>query len=305
MKVALFAGQGAQTVGMGKDLAEAYPECAALFAEADQILGYSLSSVIFDGPMEELTKTNVCQPAIFVVSAAAYTAFCKENPNVAFDLMAGLSLGEWTALWAGGAVSFAECVRILEARGRFMQEACEANPSGMVAVAKLTPDVVEQIAAETGCTVTNYNASAQIVLGGTHDQVAAAAAAAGAKGGRGIVLKTAGAYHSPFMAPAAEKLRDVLAKAEICTPKTPVLSNYTGKVHGDAAEIRDSMIAQIAHAVRWTDDMARMGEGGAQVCVEFGPGNVLTGLVKRTLPGVALHNVGTAEQAKAAAAALA
>lgn len=305
MKVALFAGQGAQTVGMGKDLAEAYPECAALFAEADQILGYSLSSVIFDGPMEELTKTNVCQPAIFVVSAAAYTAFCKENPNVAFDLMAGLSLGEWTALWAGGAVSFAECVRILEARGRFMQEACDANPSGMVAVAKLTPEAVEQIAAETGCTVTNYNSSAQLVLGGTHDQVAAAAAAAGAKGGRGIVLKTAGAYHSPFMAPAAEKLRDVLAKAEICTPKTPVLSNYAGKVHGDAAEIRDSMIAQIAHAVRWTDDMARMGEGGAQVCVEFGPGNVLTGLVKRTLPGVALHNVGTAEQAKAAAAALA
>lgn len=305
MNVALFAGQGAQTVGMGKDLFEAYPECAALFAEADRILGGSLSSTIFNGPMEELTKTNVCQPAIFVVSAAAYTAFCKENPNAKFDLMAGLSLGEWTALWAGGAVSFAECVRILEARGRFMQEACEANPSGMVSVLKLAPEAVEAIAAETGCSVTNYNSAAQIVLGGTHDQVAAAAAAVSAKGGRAVVLKTAGAYHSSFMAPAAEKLTEVLAKADIQAPRIPVLSNYTGKIHGDADEIRTSMISQIAHAVRWTDDMAAMGAAGATAAVEFGPGVVLTGLLKRTLPSVALHNVGTADQAKAVAAVLA
>ena len=301
---ALFAGQGAQAVGMGKDLAEAFPECRALFDEADDILGYRLSEVVFEGPEERLTKTDVCQPAIFVASAAAYVALRRFAPNAAFGAMAGLSLGEWTALWAGGAVSFADAVRVLEARGRFMQEACEANPSGMVSVLKLSPADCEAIAAETGCAVTNYNAAAQTVLGGTHEQVAAAAAAAAGKGGRAVVLKTAGAYHSPFMAPAAEKLAPVLAAAAIKAPEVPVFSNYTGTAHGGPDEIRAAMLAQIAHPVRWTDDVAAMTAAGATSFVEFGPGAVLTGMLRRALPGAALHNVGTAAQAEAAAAAL-
>ena len=302
---ALFAGQGAQAVGMGKDLADAFPACRALFDRADAILGYRLSDVVFGGPEDRLTRTDVCQPAIFAASAAAFTALRTLAPGAAFGAMAGLSLGEWTALWAAGAVSFEDAVRILEARGRFMQEACEANPSGMVSILKLDAAACEAIAAETGCAVTNYNAAAQTVLGGTHGQVAAAAAAAAAKGGRAIVLKTAGAYHSPFMASAAEKLAPVLAAMEIRTPEVPVLSNYTGRAHGGPDEIRAAMLAQIANPVRWTDDLSALVAGGAERFVEFGPGAVLTGLVKRAVPGAALFNVNTAASAQAAAAALA
>ena len=310
---ALFAGQGAQAVGMGRDLAEAHPECGALFDKADAILGRPLSRIIFEGPIEELTRSDrcqpaifvVCQPAVFVVSAAAFTALRKLAPAAEFSVMAGLSLGEWTALWAAGAVSFEDALRVLEARGRFMQEACEANPSGMVSLLKLSPADCEAIASETGCAVTNYNAAAQTVLGGTHEQVAAAAAAATAKGGRAIVLKTAGAYHSPFMAPAAEKLAPVLASVEIRAPRTPVLSNFTGRPHGGPEEIRAAMLAQIAHPVRWTDDVAAMTATGATSFVEFGPGAVLTGMLRRALPEASLLNVGTAAQAEAAAAALA
>ena len=301
---ALFAGQGAQAVGMGKDLAEAFPECRALFDEADDILGYRLSEVVFEGPEERLTKTDVCQPAIFVASAAAYVALRRFAPNAAFGAMAGLSRGEWTALWAGGAVSFADAVRVLEARGRFMQEACEANPSGMVSILKLDAAACEAIAAETGCAVTNYNAVAQTVLGGTHEQVAAAAAAAAAKGGRAVVLKTAGAYHSPFMAPAAERLAPVLAQVAIKAPAVPVLSNFTGKPHGSPDEIRAAMLAQIANPVRWTDDTAALVAAGAGTFVEFGPGAVLTGLAKRAVPGARLFNVNSADTAASVSAAL-
>ena len=302
---ALFAGQGAQAVGMGRDLAESRPECRALFDRADSILGWSLSEAVFEGPVERLTRTDVCQPAIFVASAAAWTAFRALAPDVPFAAMAGLSLGEWTALWAAGAVSFDDAVRVLAARGRLMQEACDAAPSGMVSILKLDPAACEAIAAETGCAVTNYNAALQTVLGGTPDQVAAAAAAASAKGGRAVVLKTAGAYHSPFMAPAAEKLAPVLAAVPLREPSVPVLSNYTGKPHGGAEEIRASMLAQIANPVRWTDDTAALVAAGAETFVEFGPGAVLTGLVKRAVPGARLFNVNTADTAASASAALA
>ena len=302
---ALFAGQGAQAVGMGRDLAESRPECKALFDRADSILGWSLSEAVFEGPIERLTRTDVCQPAIFVASAAAWTAFRALAPAVPFAAMAGLSLGEWTALWAAGAVSFDDAVRILAARGRLMQEACDAAPSAMVSVLKLDAAACEAIAAETGCAVTNYNAALQTVLGGTPDQVAAAAAAASAKGGRAIVLKTAGAYHSPFMAPAAERLAPVLAGVEFRAPSVPVLSNFAGRPHGSPDDIRAAMLAQIAHPVRWTDDVAAMTALGAGTFVEFGPGAVLTGMLKRALPEARLLNANSAESTAAAAAALA
>ena len=302
---ALFAGQGAQAVGMGRDLAESRPECKALFDRADSILGWSLSEAVFEGPIERLTRTDVCQPAIFVASAAAWTAFRALAPAVPFAAMAGLSLGEWTALWAAGAVSFDDAVRILAARGRLMQEACDAAPSGMVSILKLGPAACEAIAAETGCAVTNYNAALQTVLGGTPDQVAAAAAAASAKGGRAVVLKTAGAYHSPFMAPAAERLAPVLAGVEFRAPSVPVLSNFAGRPHGSPDDIRAAMLAQIAHPVRWTDDVAAMTALGAGTFVEFGPGAVLTGMLKRALPEARLLNANSAESTAAAAAALA
>lgn len=301
---AIFAGQGAQAVGMGKDLAAADPECAALFAKADAILGFKLSDFCFEGPAEALTKTNICQPAIFVTSVACLTALRKARPEVAFGCTAGLSLGEWTALWAAGAISFEETVRILEARGRFMQEACEAAPSGMVSILRVPVETAAAIAEETGCTVANYNSVEQTVLSGAKDAVDAAAKRAAEKGARAMVLPVAGGYHSAFMASAAEKLAPVLAAAEIQAPKIPVLSNFTGKPHGGPDEIRQAMLAQVTGSVRWTDNVAWMRANGATKYVEFGPGKVLTGLVKRAVPEAVLHNVSTAEQAQAAAAAL-
>ena len=301
--VALFAGQGAQAVGMGKDLADAFPECKALFDEADAALGFPLSAAVFEGPEETLTRTDVCQPAVFVASAAAFTALRLLAPDLRFGAAAGLSLGEWTALWAAGAVSFADAIRVLRARGRFMQEACEASPSGMVSVLKLDVAACEAIAAETGCFVTNYNAPAQTVLGGTHEAVAAAAAAAAARGGRAVVLKTAGAYHCPFMAPAAEKLAPVLAQVPFRAPEIPVLSNYTGRPHGGPDDIRAAMLAQIAHPVRWTDDTAWLAAAGAVRFLEFGPGGVLAGLARRAFPGAAVFGVSSEPTARAAASA--
>ncbi len=303
-KAAVFAGQGAQAPGMGKDLFDTYPACAELFREADDILGYKLSEVCFNGPAEELTRTNVCQPAIFVVSAACLTALKEERGGFDFDVAAGLSLGEWTALWAAGAVSFGETVRILEARGRFMQEACDAQPSGMVSVLKVKADVAERIAAETGCGVSNYNSPEQTVLSGTLEQVAKAAEAAAACGARAVPLQVAGAYHSRFMSPAAEKLAEVLAGARISEPSVPVLSNFTGKPHGGADEIRSAMLSQITGSVRWVDDVMWMFDNGDRTFAEFGPGRVLTGLVKRIVPdggNTVLVNVSSVDQVKNAA----
>ena len=298
--VSLFAGQGAQTIGMGKDLAEAFPECAELCSRADSVLGFPLSKICFEGPAEELVKTAVCQPAIFTVSAAAFTAFGKTHPEVRFSAAAGLSLGEWTALWAAGAVSFGEALRILEARGRFMQEACDAQASGMVSIVRVPAGVAEQIAAEAGCTVSNYNSSEQTVLSGGKEQLAEAVKIAAEKGARAVVLQVAGAYHSKFMESAAVKFASVLASAEITAPRIPVLSNFTGKPHGSPEEIKAAMLAQITGSVRWTDNMAWLGADGATALVEFGPGKVLTGLAKRELPNAASYNVATAEQAASA-----
>jgi len=301
---AVFAGQGAQTVGMGKDLADAYTECADLFHKADDILGFKLSSLCFDGPAEELTKTNICQPAIFVMSAACFTALRKLKPEVTFSSFAGLSLGEWTALWASGAISFEEAVRILEARGRFMQEACDAQPSGMVSIVRASVDVAREIAEATDCTVSNYNSPEQTVLSGTKEQIEAASALATEKKARAVVLPVAGAYHSAFMVTAAVKLAAQLADAKIETPATPVLSNFTGEPHGSPDAIRQALLSQVTGSVRWTDNVAWMSANGATRFIEFGPGKVLTGLIKRTLSEATLYNVASAEQALNTAQAL-
>ena len=281
---ALFAGQGAQAVGMGKDLADAFPVCKGLFRRANEALGYDLASVCFEGPMEKLTRTDVCQPAIFVVSAACLAAVRERKPDFAFDYAAGLSLGEWTALYAAGVVGFEQCVRILEARGRFMQEACDATPSTMVCLLRLPYEKVAEICAASGATMANINSAEQIVLSGTRETCDAAAKLAAEAGGRAVPLAVAGAYHSPFMAPAAKALADVLAKEEFLAPSVPVLSNVTGRPHAaDAASIRQAMVDQVTHPVRWLDTVTwlRTPDVAVERFVEFGPGKTLSGLVKR------------------------
>ena len=301
----IFAGQGAQTPGMGKDFAEADAEAMALFDKANAVLGFDLKKTCFEGPAEELTKSNICQPAIFVTSYAAYMALQKRR-GVQFAAAAGLSLGEWSALCAAGVLDFDSTLKVLEARGRFMQEACEAVPSGMIAIVGATPEQLAALCEKTGCTVANVNSAAQQVLSGSKDQVAAAATAAKELGiKRAIPLATAGAFHSKFMQPAREKLAPVLDEVTFSAPKFPVLSNVTGKPHSsDPGEIKALMLEQVTGATNWAADVESAKALGCGRFVEFGPGKVLSGLVKKIDASLVTLNVGDAASLEATIAAL-
>ncbi len=289
----VFAGQGAQIPGMGKDLAETDAEVMGLFDTANAVLGFDLKKVCFEGPAEELTKSNVCQPAIFVTSYAAYLSLRKRKA-VDFACAAGLSLGEWGALCAAGVLDFDATLKVLEARGRFMQEACEATPSGMIAIVGATPEQLAALCERTGCTVANVNSAAQQVLSGSKDAIAAAATVAKELGvKRAIPLATAGAFHSPFMAPAREKLAPVLDSITFGVPRFPVLSNVTGRPHAsDPGAIKAAMLEQVTGTTNWAADVAAAKELGCTTFVEFGPGKVLSGLVKKIDAALTTFNVG-------------
>jgi len=302
----VFAGQGAQVPGMGRDFAEADAEAMKLFDAANAVLGFDLKKICFEGPAEELTKSNVCQPAIFVTSYAAFLAFGKRCA-APFAAAAGLSLGEWGALCAAGALDFDSTLKVLEARGRFMQEACEATPSGMIAIVGASPAQLDELCAKTGCTPANINSAAQVVLSGDKEQVASAATVAKELGiKRAIPLATAGAFHSKFMMPAREKLAPVLDGITFRAPKIPVISNVTGKVHSsDPGEIRAVMLRQVTETTRWADDIEAAKALGCTRFVEFGPGKVLSGLIKKIDAALATLNVADLASLDATAAAFA
>lgn len=281
-RAVVFAGQGAQFVGMGKDLAEAYPECKALFDQADEALGYSLSKICFEGPAEELTKSNHCQPGIFVASVACYTALKQRLGDLALVGTAGLSLGEWTALHVAGALSLEDTLRILEARGRFMQDACEACDSGMVSVIGLPMDKLQEICEVTGVEIANLNSAAQTVLSGESEAIAEAKRIADESGAkRTFVLNVAGAFHSSLMQPAADRLEEVLAGVSIQPPSIPVVANVTGLPHGDPDAIRAAMLKQVTCSVRWLAGIEWFQQNGVTGYIECGPGRVLSGLIRR------------------------
>lgn len=287
----VFPGQGSQIVGMGKDLSEAFPECRALFGRANEILGYDLTSICFDGPQEELNKSNHAQLGIFVASAAAFKAMELKQP-LEYDLLAGHSLGEWTALHVAGVVGFEDCIRVLKARGEFMQAACEENPGAMLAVMNVDGDVLVDIAATAGCHVANFNSLGQTVLSGTAESIDKAEALckeAGAK--RTVRLPVAGAFHSPLMQPAADRMAAFLAGIELGAPAVPVLSNVTADVH-DPAAIRDNMVRQITSSVQWVASVQKLAAEGVEEIVECGPGKVLAGLIKRIDNNVSVRNIG-------------
>ena len=301
----IFAGQGAQVPGMGRDFAEADSEVMALFDKANAVLGFDLKKICFEGPAEELTKSNVCQPAIFVTSYAAYLMLQKRKPTE-FACAAGLSLGEWGALCAAGVLDFDATLKVLEARGRFMQEACAATPSGMIAIVGATPDQLQALCEATGCTVANINSAAQQVLSGSKDAIAAAAVKAKELGiKRAIPLATAGAFHSPFMQSAREKLAAVLETISFNPPKFPVLSNVTGEPHSDDPEvIKATMLEQVTGTTNWAKDVETAKSLGATTFVEFGPGKVLSGLVKKIDATLVTANVADMASLESAVAAL-
>jgi [acyl-carrier-protein] S-malonyltransferase len=302
----LFSGQGAQTVGMGKDLCAHFPQAAELFAKADAALGYSLSALAWDGPEAELTQTRHCQPALYVHGLACLAALRSLAGHFPVHAVAGLSLGEFTAHVAAGTFDFETGLQLVAQRGAFMQEACEATQGGMAAMIGGEEQAVLDLAQETDVDVANFNSPGQIVLSGKTGHIAEAVASAKEKGIRmAKALNVAGAYHSRLMQPAAAKLGAVLAQAQITTPHYPVFCNVEARAVTDAADIRQTLEKQVTGSVRWTHTMERLvDEEHCDLFLELGPGGVLSGLLSRTRKGVPCLQVFDMETAAAAVAAL-
>ena len=302
----LFAGQGAQVVGMGKDLAEKFPTAKTWFDRANAALGYDLASICFHGPEPELTRTENAQPGIYLVSWVAFQLLREQAPSLKFEATAGLSLGEFTALAAAGAMSFEDGLRVVRQRGRFMQEACDATRGGMAAVIGLDEAPTREVCAETGVVLANLNCPGQLVISGKTDKIARAVELAKTKGAkRAIPLPVAGAYHSPLMTSAQAKLQAELAKATLSAPAVPVISNVTAQAHGAPDEIRARLIEQVTSSVLWEKSMRQLLAHGFTRFIELGPGTALSGFMKRIDKSAHLFNVSDAESLVATVKALA
>src|SRR6058998_4011266 len=294
----LFAGQGAQTVGMGRDLAGEFPVAADLFREADEILGRKLSGIAWNGPIEELTKTLNCQPALYVHGLACLAALREIGGNFPVGGAAGLSLGEITAHAAAGTFDFATGLKLVQLRAQFMEEACAATLGGMAAMIGGMENDVRRLAADEDVDVANINAPGQIVITGELAKVEAAVAVAKEYGiRRATMLNVAGAYHSRLMESAYSKLGDALLDVEMQLPQFPVISNVTGEEADTLPEIRRTLQEQVTATVRWYDCMQRMLARGCEVFIELGPGNVLAGLLLRAQKDLTVMSVGDAESA--------
>ena len=282
-KAYVFPGQGAQFVGMGKDLYESNAKAKELFDKANEVLGYSITDIMFNGTDEDLKQTKVTQPAVFLHSVISALCLDEFNP----DMVAGHSLGEFSALTAAGALSFEDGLHLVYARAMAMQKACEAAPSTMAAIIALPDDVIEKVCAEISkegnvVVPANYNCPGQVVISGNVDAIKDACAKlkeAGAK--RAIPLAVGGAFHSPLMEMARVELAKAIEAAPVSTPICPVYQNVDAKPHTDPKEIKDNLLKQLTSPVRWTQSVINMMGNGMTDFVECGPGQVLTGLIGR------------------------
>jgi [acyl-carrier-protein] S-malonyltransferase len=300
----LFAGQGAQAVGMGKDLAEKFPSAKAWFDQANTALGYDLAAICFNGPEAELTKTENAQPGIFLVSWVAFQLLKEQAPNLKFEATAGLSLGEFTALTAAGALTFEDGLRVVRQRGKFMQEACDVTRGGMAAVIGLDEAPTREVCAGAGVVLANLNCPGQLVISGEAEKITKACELAKAKGAkRAIPLTVAGAYHSPLMASAQPKLAAELAQAKISAPAVPVISNVTAQAHG--TDISTKLVEQVCASVLWENSMRHLLSQGFTRFIELGPGTALSGFMKRIDKTAQMLNVADAASLEATVKTLA
>jgi [acyl-carrier-protein] S-malonyltransferase len=286
----LFAGQGAQVVGMGRDLNETFPSARVWFERANAALGYDLASVCFQGPEAELTRTENAQPAIFLVSWVSFQLLKEQVPQLSFEATAGLSLGEFTALAAAGVLSFEDGLRLVRQRGKFMQEACEATRGGMAAIIGLEEAPTLEICAEAGVVLANLNCPGQLVISGESEKILKACDLAKARGARkAIPLTVAGAYHSPLMASAQAKLAAELARTKLSPPTVAVISNVTAQPAGP--DIAAKLVEQVCAPVRWESSMRHLLAQGFTRFIELGPGTALSSFMKRIDKSPQLLNV--------------
>ena len=297
----VFPGQGAQTVGMGKDLYENFDSVKALFKQADDAVSFPLTKIFFEGPEEELRKTSNAQPALVAVSFACLKAAQevggKNLPTASF--MAGHSLGEYTVLAAANSIDFATAVFLAKERGRLMYEAGLKTPGGMMAIIGLEEAVLAEICRETNTVIANINSPGQLVISGATENITKAGEMAKAKGGvRAVPLQVSGAFHSPLMQPAAYGMTQILAKVTFKDPSVPIIANVTALPLTSGSQIKDELLKQLCNGVQWQRSVEYMVQQGVGRFIEIGPGKVLAGLIKRISRDVEIVNIGDMNEVK-------
>ena len=293
----LFPGQGAQQVGMGQDLFKEYPAARRVFEKADSQLGYALSRLCFEGPEEELTRTCYAQPAIFTVSMAVWAVLKERFPELTPHFVAGLSLGEFSAIAAAECLSFKNALALVKRRAEAMEKAAQVNPGTMASIVGLTEADCSAIAQEAGCELANLNTPDQFVLSGTPESIENACRLADSRGAkRAIPLKVGGAFHSSLMQTAKEDLEKALSDIPFRSPLCLFVPNASAQVTSDTKEIRALLARQLMSPVRWIETMERAEELGVRYFIEMGPGKVLKGLARRNQPGFSVESCGTSAE---------